>query len=150
MSGTERDPGIAKQQKAVRIKKAADDAAGLTVAERLTRASKEEIVKIPIKYSGGDFFIEMRLALVSEQQAIRRISKEFGGNVKDHEEEIEVKLAEMFAHHSIDESLDMDFWMRAEFSASIFQRLLYALLGMSEEQVRAAQEITEAKSFRKD
>ena len=144
------DPGIAKRRKTRQVKKAAEDAAGLTIAERLTRASKEETAKVPISYSGGNFDVEVRLAMVSEQQAIRQLSKTTSGNVLKQAEKAEKELVELFASHSIDESLDFDFWMRADFSPDLFQRILYAILGLSEDQVRKAQEITDAKSFRED
>ena len=160
------DPKITARKGARKGKEAAEDAAGLTIAERLTRASKEVVVKVPISYSGGDFDIEVRLAMVSEQQAIRQLSKTTSGNVikpttKAEKNRIdkaeknllikaEKELAEMFASHSIDESLDFDFWMRADFSPDIFQRILYAILGLSADQVQKAQEVIDAKSFRQD
>ena len=162
---TEDDPGITKRQKTRDVKKAAENAAGLTTAEKLTRASKEETANVPITYSGGDFDIEVQLAMVSERQAIqnlsrtfKRLSKSVAGDLTKQAEnklvkQLELtgkKIAEMLATHTIDESLDFDFWMREDFSPDIFNKIFLAILGLTEEQVQKAQEVVEAQSFRQD
>lgn len=141
------DPGIAKRKRGRQVKKAAEDAAGLTIADRLTRASRDDRIPVPMTDSGGEFTLEMREPLISERKIIQEMMTGFGGATP---EQAEKDLAELLAKYSIDESLDVDFWMRAEFTPTRLQQILLTLLGLSEAKVRQAQEIIEAQSFRQD
>ena len=146
------EKSISEKRRDKMATKAAENAAGLTTADKLTRASKEETAKVPIKYSEGDFDIEVRLAMVSEQDAIKRMIKKVTPEDPSvaSEDQIDQEMAEMLARHSIDESLDVEFWALSNFSPGIFLRVFYAILGVSEEKVQAAQEVLEAQSFRKN
>lgn len=147
---TKNDPEIAKRVQKRQVKKAAENVAGLTTAEKLTRASKEEVVEAPITYSDGDFMVEVRIALVSEQQHIQKLKKQVQDGLIGGDDILETGLAELFAEHTLDESLDVEFWLQADISPTIYQNILYAILELTEDKVRKAQEIIEAQSFRKD
>ena len=130
--------------------KAAENAAGLTVAERLTRASKRDIIPIPLEDEDGIFVLEMREPLISERKTIQTMMNRVKGTTIKQQEKTEKNLVKLLAKHSVDPSLDEAFWMRSEYTPSKFQHILLSLLGLTEDRIKEAKEIIEAKSFRKD
>ena len=144
------DPGITQRRKTRKVEKAAKNAAGLTIAERLTRASKDDRITIPMTDADGDFVLEMHEPLISERKTIQAMLDGIKDNTIKQQEKAEKDLAKLLAKYSIDPSLDVAFWMRADFTPSKFQNILLSLLGLSEDKIRQAKEIIEAQSFRQD
>ena len=62
------DPKIAERRHGRQVKKAAEDAAGLTIAERLTRRAKEQTVSLELSDHEGDFWITMRQPTRAERR----------------------------------------------------------------------------------
>jgi hypothetical protein len=144
------DPKIAERRHGRQVKQAVEDAVGLTIAERLTRAAKNDRISIPMTDEDGDFVLEMREPFISERKTIQKMLNGIKDNTIKQQEQAEEDLANLLAKYSIDPSLDVDFWVRADFTPSKFQSILLHLLGLSEDNVRQAKEIIEAQSFRKN
>lgn len=149
MSNTKEDPALNKRRKARKDTEAKETAADLSIAERLTRASKTDSIIVHMNDEDGEFEIELREPLISERVLVQRMLSGFGGQ-SEAQEQAEADLAELLATHSIDPSLDTAFWLRAEFTPTRLQNILMTLLGLSEDRIRAAQEVIAAQSFRKD
>lgn len=133
-----------------KVEKAAEAAAGLSVAERLTRASKRDIIPIPMEDEDGTFVLEMREPLISERKTIQKMLSRMEDNTVRQQTKAEKELAALLADHSIDPSLDLAFWVRADYTPTKFQYILLTLLGLTKEKIKEAKETIEAKSFRED
>lgn len=142
------DHGIAERKQKRLAKTAAETAVGLTIADRLTRSSQRDQINISLEDEGGEFFLEMREPLIAERKVIQEMMTGFKGKTVKQQEKAEKDLAKLLAKHSIDDSLDVAYWLRADFTPSKLQHILLQLLGLSGEKVRQAKEIIEAQSFR--
>ena len=144
------EKSISEKRREKMAKKAAEDAAGLSIAERLTRASKSDRIRIPLKDADGEFFIEMREPLSSERVTLREAVTGFEGRSIKEQEKAETTFAELLADFCIDESLNVAFWKHGDYTPSKLQRIVLLLLGLSADQMKAAQEVLEAQSFRQN
>lgn len=142
------DPKIAERRQKRQVKKAAEDAAGLTIAERLTRASKDDRINISMTDEDGEFVLEMREPLSSERIKLRNTVIGFEGRSAQDQEKAESEFAELLADFCVDESLNVDFWINGDYTPSKMKQIIVELMGTSEKQIQKAKEIIEAQSFR--
>jgi hypothetical protein len=136
------DPKIAERKRGRQVKKAAEDAAGLTIAERLTRRAKAQTVELTLEDEGGEFGIEMRQptrAEMDDLQKMRAAIQEEGT-----QDEANERLCMILDDLCIDSSLDFEFWIAGNYDMidmiDIVNKLFESLV------VR----VKEAQTFRED
>ncbi len=134
---TQDDPGIAKRKHDRQVKTAAETAAGLTIADRLTRRAKARTVELPMQDEDGDFTITMRQPTRAEMDELQRM--QIAIQKEDAQDEANDRLCVMLDHLCINGSLDYQFWMDGNYSMedliAIIQKLFESLVA----QVKAAQ-----------
>ena len=136
------DPGIAKRRKTRQVKKAAETAAGFTIAERLTRRAKEQTVSLELSDHEGDFEIVMRQPTRAEMEELQKLQVAIQDEAA--QDDANDRLCYMLEALCIDDSLDYTFWMEGDYSMADMIEIVQKLFESLVERVRAAQ------SFRKD
>ena len=131
------DPKIAERKRGRQVKQAAENAAGLTIAERLTRRAKEQTVELTLEDEGGEFGIEMRQPTRAEMETLQKTRDA----LKDEgtQNEANKHLCTMLEDLCLDDSLDYQFWMAGDYDMidliDIVDRLFESLVV----RVKAAQ-----------
>lgn len=122
--------------------KAAEDAAGLTIAERLTRRAKAQTAELPMQDEDGDFSIIMRQPTRAEMEELQRLH----AGIQDEaaQDGANERMCEVLGDLCIDDSLDMAFWQDGDYSMIDLFAVVQKLFEVLVEQVKAAQ------SFRAD
>ena len=136
------DPGIAKRRKTRQVKKAAETAAGLTIAERLTRRAKEQTVSLELSDHEGDFWIVMRQPTRAEMDDLQKL--QLAIQDEDAQDDANDRLCVMLEALCLDDSLDYEFWMDGNYSMADMIEIIQKLFESLVARVKAAQ------SFRKD
>jgi len=128
------------ERKADRIeKKAAEDAAGLTIAERLTRRAKAQTVMVTIPDDVGDILIEMQIpswGVVCELTQMETMMASHEGHLR---------IAEIMSDLCRTPGLDKDFWISGAIGL-LDMRLL--IEGLTSESIKSVQHVQAAQSFR--
>jgi len=131
------DPNIAERKQSRRVKKAAEDAAGLTIADRLTRRAKAQTIGLTLEDEGGEFIIKMRQPTRAEMEDLQKTRDA----LKDEktQDAANDRLCGMLSDLCLDESLDYEFWLAGNYSmidlVDIIDRLFESLVV----RVKAAQ-----------
>lgn len=136
------DPNIAKRRQGRQVKQAAENAAGLTIAERLTRRAKAQTVELMLEDEGGEFGIEMRQptrAEMDDLQKMRAAIQEEGS-----QDEANDRLCRTLEDLCLDESLDYQFWMAGNYDMIDMIDIVNKLFESLVVRVKSAQ------SFRSD
>ena len=136
------DPKIAERKRGRQVTQEAETAAGLTIAERLTRRAKAQTVELMLEDEGGEFGIEMRQptrAEMDDLQKMRAAIQEEGT-----QDEANDRLCSMLDDLCIDASLDFEFWMAGDYDMIDMIDIINKLFESLVVRVNAAQ------SFRKD
>jgi hypothetical protein len=131
------DPKIAERRRGRKVKQAAEDAAGLTIAERLTRRSKAQTVELTLDDEGGEFGIEMRQptrAEMDDLQKMRAAIQEEGS-----QDEANERLCRTLEDLCLDESLDYQFWMAGDYDMIDMIDIVNKLFESLVVRVKAAQ-----------
>jgi len=131
------DTGIAERRRARHVKKAADDAAGLTIAERLTRRARAQTVKLAREDEGGEFIIEMRRPMRAEMEELQKM--QLAIQKEDTQDEANERLCAVLGDLCLDESLTTSFWLEGNYSMSDLIEIVQKLFESLVEQVKAAQ-----------
>ena len=142
MTGTQRDPEIAQRRNAVQVKKAVETAAGLTIAERLTRRAKAQTVELTLEDEGGAFGIEMRQPTRAEMDDLQKLQVAI--QEEGSQDEANERLCKMLEDLCLDESLDYRFWMAGDYDMIDMIDIINKLFESLVVRVKAAQ------TFRKD
>lgn len=136
------DPNIAKRKQGRQVKKAAEDAAGLTIAERLTRRAKAKVVSIQLLADeDGDLTIDMHLPSwgytceLAQMETLMTTKK--GHN----------RIAEIMDDLCQTQGIDIAFWKSGMIGISDMRALLE---GLTSESIKATQRVKEAQTFRED
>lgn len=108
------DPELVKRVADRKEQEAAETAAGLTVAERLTRRAKNKTIDLPLSDEDGDYIIAMRQPtrreldeLLQYQEAIQKPAEHDAANKG---------MCDMLADLCIDSSLNSEYWMRGDYN----------------------------------
>ena len=131
------DPEIAKRKGKRIEKKAAEDAAGLTIADRLTRRAKAQTVELTLKDDGGEFIIAMRQPTRAEMEELNRLQEAI--EEEGTYDEANVRLSEMLGHLCLDESLTPLYWMAGDYDMGDLIAIVQKLFESLVERVKAAQ-----------
>ena len=135
-------PEIA-ERKADRIEtKAAEDAVGLTIAERLTRRAKEQTVELMLQDAAGTFAIVMQQPTRAEMEEMQRMQELI--TQEDTYDEANDTLCGTLSDLCLDDSLDYEFWQNGNYSMSDLMDVVNKLFESIAVRVKAAQ------SFRKN
>lgn len=120
--------------------KAADDAAALTVAERLTRRAKSKTVNLTLSDADGDFVIDMRQPTRKELDELLKYQTAI--QKPDEQEDANEKMCLMIGDLCTDESLNAEFWGGGDYAiddlVTIIQKLFEGFVKV----------VKEAESFR--
>lgn len=136
------DLGIADRKQDRQEKKAAETAAGLTIAERLTRRAKVQTVRLEMQDEDGDFAIVMQQPTRAEMDNLQKM--QIAIQEEGTQDEANEQLCTMLAHLCVAPSLDYAFWMTGNYSMTDLIAIVQKLFESLVVQVKAAQ------SFRKD
>ena len=134
---TVEDPEIAKRKGKRIAKKAAEDAAGLTIADRLTRRAKAQTVSLDLKDDDGEFSIVMRQPTRAEMDELNRLQEAI--KEESTQDEANDRLCIMLDQLCIDGSLDYQFWMDGNYSMGDLIAIVQKLFESLVERVKAAQ-----------
>lgn len=137
MTGTQRDPDIAARKHGKQVKKAAENAAGRTIAERLTRRAKAQTVELQMTDEDGDFAIVMRQPTRAEMDDLQKMRAAI--QEEDSQEEANTKLSVMLGDLCIDRSLDYKFWMAGDYDMIDMIDIINKLFESLVVRVKAAQ-----------
>ena len=133
----EDDPKIAERKRGRQVKQVAENAAGLTIADRLTRRAKAQTVELSLKDEGGDFSISMRQPTRAEMEYLQKTRDEM--TVESKQDEANERLSTKLGDLCIDDSLDYDFWMAGNYDMIDLMDLVDKLFESLVERVKAAQ-----------
>jgi hypothetical protein len=133
---------LTRKHRERQVKNAADDAVGLTVAERLTRRAKAQTVELPMMDEDGDFSIIMRQPTRAEMEELQRLQA--GIQDESAQDDANERMCEVLGDLCIDDSLDTEFWQDGDYSMIDLFAVVQKLFEVLVEQVKAAQ------SFRAD
>lgn len=136
------DPKIAERRHERQVKKAAETAVGLTIAERLTRRANAKTIELPMIDEDGVFSIVMRQPTRVEMEDLQRAQEELQN--EKSQDAANDRLCVMIARLCIDESLDYQYWMDGNYDMVDLIDLVNTLFGSLVERVKAA------RSFRTD
>jgi len=136
------DPKIAGRKHERQVKQAVETAAGLTIAERLTRRAKAQTTELALNDEGGEFIISMRQPTRAEMEELQRTRDEL--KTEGTQDEANKRLSTMLGDLCTDTSLDYEFWMDGNYGMTDLIDIVDKLFESIVERVKAAQ------SFRKD
>lgn len=122
---TKDDPAIDKRRKERLEKQAAQNAKGMTVADRLTRRAKQQITKVTLSDDLGEFIIELRQPTRKELDELLKFQREIQDPNKT--EEASKELYGMLGKLCCDKSLDEQYWREGEYSLSDLMELINKL-----------------------
>ncbi len=131
------NPDIERRRSERLAKDAAAHAEGLTVAERLTRRAKEQIVELKLTDEGGEFIICMRQPTRAEMESLQS-TQEAIKNDSTYDEAND-ELCTMLAHLCTDESLTYEFWHEGAYSMADLIEIITKLFASLVGRVKAAQ-----------
>ena len=134
--GEPTDGGIAERRNTRTVKEAAENAAALTIADRLTNRAKLQTVDVQIKDDAGDFSIPMQVPSLGVTYDLAQF-EEMMQNQEGRE-----KMAILMSDLSVDPSMDYDFWLSGTIGLLDLRMLISGLTTASLERMN------EAKSFR--
>ena len=134
---TVEDPEIAKRKGKRIKKKVAEDAAGLTIADRLTRRAKAQTVRLEMQDEDGDFAIVMQQPTRAEMDDLQKM--QLAIQKEGTQEEANERLCVMLAHLCVAPSLDYQFWMAGDYSMEDLIAIVQKLFESLVERVKAAQ-----------
>lgn len=141
MSGTHRDPEIAARQHGKQVKQAADDAAGLTMSEWLTRRAKAHTVIVTFPDDEGDRSIEMQIPSWGHTCELTQMESMMA-TTKGHN-----RIAEIMNELCQTPSLDLKFWKSGAIGLIDMRHLIE---GLTSESLKSAQQTQAVQSFRSD
>jgi len=107
------DPGIAERRRGRQVKQAAENAVGLTIAERLTRRAKAKTVELPMNDEDGDFAIVMQQPTRVEMDDLRVM--QIAIQNESTQDAANDQLCVILESLCIDDSLDYEFWMAGNY-----------------------------------
>lgn len=131
------DPKIAERRHGRQVKKAAENAAGLTIAERLTRRAKAQTVELLLEDEGGEFTIVMRQPTRAEMDELQRM--QLAIQEEGTQDEANDRLCVLLDQLCIDGSLDYQFWMDGNYGMGDLIAIVQKLFESLVVQVKAAQ-----------
>lgn len=131
------DPKITERKRGRQVKKAAENAVGLTIAERLTRRAKAQTVELTLEDEGGEFGIKMRQPTRAEMDDLQKMRVAI--QEEDSQEEANAKLSVMLGDLCIDRSLDYKFWMAGDYDMIDMIDIINKLFESLVVRVKAAQ-----------
>ena len=132
------DPDIKKRKQERQQKKAAENVAAATVADRLTNRAKTQIVNVPMQDDAGNFDIPMHIPSVGDTYDLTQ----FEDMMQDQEGR--ERMATMMTDLSVDPSMDYNFWLNGSIGLLDLRLLIEGLTSAS------LQRMKEVKSFRKE
>ena len=131
------DPNIAERRQERQVTQAVETAAGLTIADRLTRRAKAQTVELSLKDEGGDFSISMRQPTRAEMEDLQRTRDEL--KTEGTQDEANKRLSAMLGDLCTDTSLDYEFWMAGNYGMTDLIDIVDKLFESIVERVKAAQ-----------
>jgi HAMP domain-containing protein len=137
------DPKIAERKRGRQVKKAAEDAAGLTVAERLTRRAMAQTVELTLEDEGGKFIIKMRQPTRAGMEALQKAQIEL--QIEETQEAANEQICKILDQVCIDGSLDYAYWIHGDYNMIDLSEIIDTLF---ESIVKRAKAAKAAKSFR--
>lgn len=135
------DPGIAERRQGRQVKKAAEDAAGLTIADRLTRRAQEQSIAVTLPDDNGDIVIEMQIPSWGAVCELTQMESMMATR-KGH-----IRIAEIMDDLCQTPGLDIEFWKSGAIGL-LDMRLL--IEGLTSESLKSTQRVKEAQTFRND
>jgi len=108
------DGGITERKQKRMETTVAETAAGLTIAERLTRRAKERTVSLELSDHEGDFEITMRQPTRAEMDGLQKM--QIAIQNESTQDEANDRLCVSLGDLCLDESLDYEFWMAGNYS----------------------------------
>ena len=134
---TQDDPKIAERKRGRQVKQAAEDAAGLTIAERLTRRAKAQTVELTLEDEGGEFGIEMRQPTRAEMDELQRM--QLAIQEEGTQDEANKRLCMMLKDLCLDDSLNYQFWLAGDYDMIDMIDIINKLFESLVVRVKAAQ-----------
>lgn len=128
---------ISRRHQERQAKKAAENAAGLTIAERLTRRAKAIVVELRMYDEDGDFSIVMRQPTRAEMEELQRIQA--GIQDETAQDDANERMCEVLGDLCLDDSLDTEFWRDGNYSMIDLFAVVQKLFEVLVEQVKSAQ-----------
>ena len=119
-----------------------ETAAGLTIADRLTRRAKAQTVELAMSDEDGEFKIIMRQPTRAEMEEMQRMQELI--TQEDTYDEANDTLCGTLSDLCLDDSLDYEFWQNGNYSMSDLMDVVNKLFESIAVRVKAAQ------SFRKN
>jgi len=134
---TKDDPALEERVHDADVKKAAESAAGLTIAERLTRRAKAQTVELPMQDEDGDFAIVLRQPTRAQMDELQKM--QIAIQNEGTQDDANDKLCVLLDHLCIDGSLDYQYWMDGNYSMNDMIEIIQKLFESLVERVKAAQ-----------
>jgi len=131
------DGGITERKQKRMEKTAAETAAGLTIADRLTRRAKERTVSLELSDHEGDFEITMRQPTRAEMDDLQKM--QIAIQNESTQDEANDRLCVSLGDLCLDESLDYEFWMAGNYSMEDLIEIIQKLFESLVARVKAAQ-----------
>lgn len=135
------DPEIGKRKTARKTKEAAEAAAGLTIADRLTRRARTQTVDLLFEDEDGEFTIVLKAPTRKELDVL--IVLQLDLQKLDMQEAASEALFHMLDDLSIDESLDYAYWKEGDYSMDDFIQIFAKLFTAIADQVQEVQTFRE-------
>ena len=135
------DPEIGKRKTARKIKEAAETAAGLTIADRLTRRARTQTVELPYKDEDGEFSIVLRTPTRKELDMLLVIQTNL--QKVDTQDAAGEKLCYMLDDLAIDSSLNYAYWKEGDYSMDDFIQIFAKIYTAIADQVQEVQTFRE-------
>ena len=136
------DPELLARRKARQDGDAAEDAAGLTIAERLTRRAKAQIVSVSLlPDDDGELIIDMHVPSWGQTCELTQMES-LMETPKGHKQ-----IAEIMNDLCQTPELDLKFWKSGAIGLSDMRALIE---GLTAEYLKSAQNMQEVVSFRAD
>jgi len=135
------NPELLQRHRGRQVKKAAEDAAGLTIAERLTRRAKAQTVMITLPDDDEDIIIEMQVPSWGHTCELTQMES-LMATPKGH-----IHIAEIMDDLCQNPELDLAFWKSGAIGL-IDMRLL--IEGLTSESLKYAKQRAATQSFRND
>lgn len=138
---TQDDPNITKRKTARKSKEAAETAAGLTIADRLTRRARTQTVELSYEDEDGEFSVVLRTPTRKELDMLLIIQTNLQKvGTQDAAGE---KLCHMLDDLAIDSSLNYAYWKEGDYSMDDFIQIFAKIYTAIADQVQEVQTFRE-------
>lgn len=136
------DVKITERKKERLAKQAVENASAMTIADRLTRRAMQQLTRIVLCDDLGEFVIDLRQPTRKELDELLKFQKDVQNPAK--EAEASAKLYEILGCLCIDKSLNVEYWVRGDYSLSDLMDIINKLFSGFVERFQ------EVQKFRKD